>query len=347
MRPLKLVLLLLPSTGQKGTLAFSRCSLTVRSSPPRTQESGRRCSNCVNRRALFEALTTRGGEGADLAGPNLLIACDQVPRSGVSKCLSSKPSDALSYYLLWSPTMRTKVILSGLFFGVLHVLAGSFLSTTAQKPSATGLVPNFVSNIVLPLLSSACCSIQLIINAFASAGGCAGFNSYLGPLRPYFVSFLIYLTFISRSRFSLKRWMIDTIFRLSLALLPEAVYFWNKYLTNRWTFKNKLSIDRVQPQGPLIEAQLRLDIPGMGCVACINKIDASIRSTAPQQIVSSESWLDPEREKGGNSSILLSVSSLDEAKVVAKSIVERIQGAGFDTCRVESIQVGSNAVPEV
>merc|ERR1719161_3498711 len=37
---------------------------------------------------------------------------------------------------------------------------------------------------ILGLLSSACCLLQVILNAFAL--GCAGFNTYLGPLRPSF-----------------------------------------------------------------------------------------------------------------------------------------------------------------
>ena len=38
----------------------------------------------------------------------------------------------------------------------------------------------------LSLLSSSCCALQLLLNAFSL--GCAGFNTYLGPLRPFFLA---------------------------------------------------------------------------------------------------------------------------------------------------------------
>ena len=40
--------------------------------------------------------------------------------------------------------------------------------------------------IIISLLSSSCCAFQLILNCFSI--GCAGLNSVLGPMRPFFVS---------------------------------------------------------------------------------------------------------------------------------------------------------------
>ena len=42
---------------------------------------------------------------------------------------------------------------------------------------------------VVGLLSSSCCALQLVLNAFSV--GCGGFNSYLGPLRPSFIALAI------------------------------------------------------------------------------------------------------------------------------------------------------------
>ena len=39
---------------------------------------------------------------------------------------------------------------------------------------------------VVGLLSSSCCALQLVLNAFSV--GCAGFNTVLGPLRPYLLA---------------------------------------------------------------------------------------------------------------------------------------------------------------
>jgi len=38
----------------------------------------------------------------------------------------------------------------------------------------------------LSMLSSACCVLQLLLNALSF--GCAGFNAWLGPLRPGFIA---------------------------------------------------------------------------------------------------------------------------------------------------------------
>ena len=46
-------------------------------------------------------------------------------------------------------------------------------------PSTKGWQGVLSSSVVLPLLSSSCCAIQLIINAL-SGWGCAGFNTILG-----------------------------------------------------------------------------------------------------------------------------------------------------------------------
>jgi copper chaperone CopZ len=235
--------------------------------------------------------------------------------------------------------MRQKAIVSGLCLGIIHFFSSTFFSEVAQKESLTRITGGFIGNAVLPLLSSACCSIQLIINSLASAGGCAGFNSYLGPVRPYFFSLLVYLTIISRTDLSVRRWIIESFVRFSLALLPEMVHWSNNYRTRKWTIKKRIKIEHGHPHTQLQEAQIELDIPTMGCVACINKIDAAIRSTAPLQIISSESWLDSARRKGGNSLIRLSVSSKEEADFIAESIVEKVEQAGFDSCRVESMLV--------
>ena len=44
---------------------------------------------------------------------------------------------------------------------------------------------------LLGLLSSSCCLLQLMLNTFSV--GCAGFNTLLGPLRPYLAAFTLFL----------------------------------------------------------------------------------------------------------------------------------------------------------
>lgn len=79
---------------------------------------------------------------------------------------------------------------------------------------------------VLALLSSSCCALQIILNAFSF--GCAGFNTWLGPWRPVFLA----LTIITQSLvwsvayyrpFQWRSMAASSAVTCSLALLPEAL----------------------------------------------------------------------------------------------------------------------------
>ncbi len=85
------------------------------------------------------------------------------------------------YHLIWSPKFWKKMVLS-----MAGWWAVSSITTTVgvqgmscHAPNTEGLQGVLSSSVVLPLLSSSCCAIQLIINAL-SGWGCAGFNTFLG-----------------------------------------------------------------------------------------------------------------------------------------------------------------------
>jgi hypothetical protein len=149
---------------------------------------------------------------------------------------------------------------------------------------------SFGTKLLLPLLASSCCMIQLLMNIIA--GGCAGFNTSLGPYRPFSLSLLIFLTII---RFPYVPIWIHAI-RWFVSLMPEMVHFYNyskqsKYMSNAisslvstavkdgdYQLYNKNS--RTYSPNDVSSSDnnnhhivtTKFKIPSMGCVACINKL---------------------------------------------------------------------------
>ena len=276
-----------------------------------------------------------------------------IPRGGdeVSKSVATQsipPSDdpsrsALSYYLIWTPGFAKKLALSTCSLLFFHFLAGpslrqqmlSFTIQYLERPMAS-----IFPNVVLPLLSSACCLIQIAINMLVGAGGCAGFNTYLGPWRPYFFSILAYLTMFSSKTPLLS---MTTVLRFTIAFLPEFLHIWNRYVRNQWQ-RNAL---RRHDDVSALHATVEIDIPTMGCVACINKISSSIRhcSIGKQNTIQDASaWLESDRptNKGGRAMVRISGSSEEELQLLTNSIIKSIEGAGFGGCTVQKFVVESN-----
>ena len=91
-----------------------------------------------------------------------------------------------NYHLIWSPNFWKKIVISTAFWWVVQfALSKTSGSVTFDRMtchndlSAARWQSVLSSSIVLPLLSSSCCAIQLLINAL-SGWGCAGFNTFLG-----------------------------------------------------------------------------------------------------------------------------------------------------------------------
>jgi hypothetical protein len=240
-------------------------------------------------------------------------------------------SSASAYNLIWSPGFSKNLSFATASLVVLHSLGGlslgqHFLSGARYLASPIACM---FPNVLLPFLASACCLLQLAINFIVGAGGCAGLNTHLGPLRPYFLSLLVYLTIISRpSKVSVS------LTRFSIAFMPELLYFWNKYERYRWRRERSS-----ETRDSLLRATVEIDVPTMGCVACINKIDTSIRQCAPEHITDATSWLDPARPKGGRTEVQVSASSEAELNSITQSILKAIEGAGFGGSSVDTIEM--------
>jgi hypothetical protein len=127
------------------------------------------------------------GDGGPASPPGLASA---VPPPAPAD--AGGGGDRAGYHLVWSPNFWKKMLVSvALWLAVVQYGGGragfgsaSSVACRGGGPSATtraaGLPGGALSSsVVLPLLSSGCCAIQLLVNAL-TGWGCAGFNSYLG-----------------------------------------------------------------------------------------------------------------------------------------------------------------------
>jgi copper chaperone CopZ len=231
-------------------------------------------------------------------------------------------NNSIKYHLIWSQNFWKKTVVSTIIILLVDKRIPLYFAKPCHQTRITA--------VALPLLSSSCCAIQLLINAL-SGWGCAGFNSILGPVRPILLSLLLFSTW----KLSSKRPIGWTILSLFLAFLPELVHIFNLIKTNQWK-KRQISFQN----NDVVTAKLQLQIPGMGCVACVNKIDASIRQCkSATRIVQEKSWLNaPEMGKGGMAELIISASSDEEVDGIVKSVISAIREAGFE-CQKKSLQI--------
>ena len=84
-------------------------------------------------------------------------------------------------------------------------------------------------------------------------------------------------------------------------------------------------------------AKLTLDCPTMGCVACVNKIDNSIRQCeSSANIIEETSWL-TDTSKGGKAELLISTTTKEDIDQVVDEVINAVNKSGFE-CSVDSIQ---------
>ncbi|CAE7302169.1 unnamed protein product [Symbiodinium natans] len=245
---------------------------------------------------------------------------------GVSQRAGSRAESTLSYYLLWSPGLFPKAVLSFASLLALQLLGGHLSEMSGlRRPGSLPLARRIWDMLLLPLLSSACCGIQLIINVLVGASGCAGFNKVFGPLRPYFLGALLSSLCISilQGHASFRILALQCL----LAFLPEVVHLWN--------LRGARTRASVAPAlGNL--ATVELSVPGMGCVACINKVNSSLREV--DGVTSSEAWLEKE---GGRALVHCAAASETKVRELASKLALAVEGAGFEPCMVVEVQVRS------
>ena len=134
--------------------------------------------------------------------------------------------------------------------------------------------------VVISLLSSSCCAFQLILNFFSV--GCAGLNSILGPMRPFFVSVVTISQawqFIAIEKLEQYPRAYASLFvTFVLTFLPEMLYLWIQYKDYKMLQLEKRR-DGSNPDETKMTPEYKVKIQGMNCIACVQTIKNTIEST--------------------------------------------------------------------
>lgn len=195
-------------------------------------------------------------------------------------------------------------------------VAGSAAVLQMMKPLVrnTGMLSSTskaYNLLVLPMLSSACCTLQLAINALTSLG-CAGFNKVLGPVRPIFLAILLHNTARMTKTAMALSWIV--------ALSPELVHLRNQKIQyNDETMT-------MAPASSMVE--IRLAVPGMGCSACVNKVTSALKMDVDgtqHDIQHASSWLS---DQGGEAMVRIPADGSVDTNAVAEGIQKNVQQAG-------------------
>ncbi|KAL3778790.1 hypothetical protein ACHAW5_006756 [Stephanodiscus triporus] len=313
-----------------------------------------------------------GGVAEDgIASPPSRVAAASLFATKSSGGGDVEGRDNARYHLVWSPNFWKKMLASTALWLVVRYVSTNDgrpgLGSACHATTHVGFPRVLSSSFVLPLLSSSCCAIQLIVNAL-TGWGCAGFNSYLGaidlvlfdslsiadgtvdtlfsrwsgPIRPAILPLLLMSTW-KLLPYQAWGW---TVLSISLAFLPELVDIWNANRSRRWRrthVDDKCDtgeeITALSPSSITVEAILTLNIPTMGCVACVNKVDASIRGCNSAASIREEtSWLTGGTAKGGAAELRILGRTNEEIKRVVDEVVAAVKDAGF-RCDVESLRV--------
>lgn len=284
--------------------------------------------------------TTPLEKSIDPSGGGATTAADTESRKWMNVVRASSLD---AYHLIWSPGAMTKMAIGTASLAVADMLfsipGGRHLArsglTWMSRSALIAPISSVASNVVLPLLASSCCLLQLWINLLA--GGCAGFNTVLGPTRPYFLSLLLYSTAVTH-QFHRAKWYRLTALRWGIALLPEAVDVWNRYQERKRANHEKDDLSLLLNAPNTLKATVKLEIPTMGCVACINKIDSALQSAGASRVIEAASFLNPLGSKGGRARVRLVAESREEMDQLVEMLVRSVESAGFEPCRLETLE---------
>ena len=249
--------------------------------------------------ARFGAVCVGGRRRASIAS---LIASAATPASlmGAEK----------REHLVWEAGFAQR------FAATLGVLG---LASLTLQPHASKVVQRLLHRVttwsLLGLLSSSCCMLQVVLNFFSF--GCAGFNTILGPLRPYFMALTAALqacvwrqTLAGRGA-PLRSAMSGTLACAALTFLPELLHV--------WVHRGQLLGHRRSRRGGAVPEALGLRVSGLGCTACTAKVQAAI--TAVDGVDACEVAL-----AEGTATVQLGARARAE---VEKDVLAAVTAAGF------------------
>ena len=193
--------------------------------------------------------------------------------------------------LLLSRTSWLQVALYAFGFDLL--LYGVFISPVVSLPS---VISPWLSkspwlaksaDLLLSSLASSCCWGQYLLNSFNV--GCAGFNSLLGPWRPFFIGMTIAAQTarcIFGGGFSKNK--VSLVVSLLLTLLPELLWLYSAGLKQ---LRSNMAGSQHNQKSMMGEAGIFsyvIRVQGMGCIACKNKVERVVaRTISSNAVVSS------------------------------------------------------------
>lgn len=106
--------------------------------------------------------------------------------------------------------------------------------------------------------------------------------------------------------------------------MPEIVYLWNKLAIRFYGQSEETTDTGLQV---VANAKITVNIPNMGCVACVNKIDSAIRNCSfSENITQEKSWL---KDEGGMAEVLVQTENREELDKMAAELQQAIGVAGF------------------
>jgi copper chaperone CopZ len=211
----------------------------------------------------------RGASGA-------AVALFSIKGGGASLRTDALQQTAKNEWLVWSPGVPARIAASYVFVAVLLAVLARSPAQHVVERAAVATQEALLHGAhragwwtLLSLLSSSCCVIQLALNMLSV--GCAGFNSILGPARPFFLACALHARVLLR-RAAVAAPGVDPRVRqmnvyggalaVAVAFAPEAVA-----LVARLRRRNS------DVAGA---ASLTLDLPSMGCVACVDAVSRAI-----------------------------------------------------------------------
>ena len=207
------------------------------------------------------------------------LAAASLSAPAVSAAMSAssavaEPSPPKREYLVWEEGFGvrfagTAVLLAAIAFGASRSTSAWLIGMEMQGRVQTTL-QMFAHRLelwsLLGLLSSSCCALQLFLNLFSV--GCAGFNTFLGPIRPYLLALTLGIQAAVWRQALMHRAYVSaalggSLLCLLLAALPEAVHLW---------------VHRADGVGAVTaeDEELRLKVTGMGCTACSVKVKGAL-----------------------------------------------------------------------
>lgn len=270
------------------------------------------------------------GSCSNNASPDFKVAATTITTR--TTALATSPFALDKYHLIWSPGAWKKIVGTTAVMillpkmNQLPLLRRVFHQQAASPLFAGTTTSGLYSNLVLPLAASSCCLLQLGLNVLSV--GCAGWNSYLGPVRPYFMGILM----VSSWRHPPAS-LTTLLWRSVVTFLPELVHLYNQWATGRQERNQQDTIRAATANGDLDQYIMQVDIPTMGCVACIQNINSSLRKIPG--VIRATSELKPLGQKGGHATVVVAT---DDTATMTNQIVDAAANAGFDGAYLTAMQ---------